>query len=508
MTNDIELPGVHGALTETGQRTSREFYAWFRRLQRALDSGSIDLNEIRALIAQLAVILGSPTGDIDDIPLPLVHRIRQGTGINVTPIEGDLRVGDVTISAEEPAPGDIPAILPIGAYFTVLDMLQSAVDQFPTPGPPGQTIRGDIGPALALMDDAASGDILPAYPPGQTPSGLSDDAHFLRGDGPSWQNALNGPLSVGHNNSPTQSLDVRGAQNLYGQSTAAPRIEVNGLHISAPDSANTALQIDTYGTGLPNIITRRALGTAASPVALTTDTVLLNQQVRGFDGTAYSLDAGSLQFFASENWTPATRGTKARLRTVIAGAAGASNRLFCSPGGNVFIGISEVTADVNLTGSGNLKTSNQLHDNNGRINREVFGSGTGTVYTMTAVSAAINFGTTDPQVTLPAAGVWALYPRCRLNANAATLGAGATNVKLRRTNNTPADVPGCFTNSLNPAFVLATQSLTIGDLPYVIYTTANTNDIIAMFGNINAAPVLGTVTCTEASILAIRLHDA
>jgi hypothetical protein len=65
----------------------------------------------------------------------------------------------------------------------------------------------------------------------------------------------------------------------------------------------------------------------------------------------------------------------------------------------------------------------------------------GTAYQLTASDAALDFGTTDPSLTLTKAGTYLLTARVRLDYNGATFSAVRTaTLKLRRTNNTAADL--------------------------------------------------------------------
>lgn len=64
--------------------------------------------------------------------------------------------------------------------------------------------------------------------------------------------------------------------------------------------------------------------------------------------------------------------------------------------------------------------------------------GSGTAYNLTATSAAVDFGTTDPTGTITAPGTYSLSGQVVLNYNAATFGAAQNiNLKFRRTNITP-----------------------------------------------------------------------
>lgn len=132
---------------------------------------------------------------------------------------------------------------------------------------------------------------------------------------------------------------------------------------------------------------------------------------------------------------------------------------------------------------------------------------TGTVYTITATSAGVDFGTTDPILTVNAAGTYLLRARVKVALNGATFSANRTlTVKLRRTNNTAADVADSTTTWIVPIVTTITDTLAVIELPEVIYTTTNANDTIQIFADISTLPSAGTISIDEASIVAIRTN--
>lgn len=65
----------------------------------------------------------------------------------------------------------------------------------------------------------------------------------------------------------------------------------------------------------------------------------------------------------------------------------------------------------------------------------------GTPYTLTTTPALLSLGTTAPVLSIDEAGTYLIAARCELNYNNATFVANRTaTIKLRRTNNTPADL--------------------------------------------------------------------
>lgn len=130
----------------------------------------------------------------------------------------------------------------------------------------------------------------------------------------------------------------------------------------------------------------------------------------------------------------------------------------------------------------------------------------GTAYQLTAVSTALAFGTTSPALTIDKAGTYLLTGRANIKYNGATFAASRTvDLKLRRTNNTAADI----TNTLitGATDVVTTKTFTFGVLntPQVLYT-ANAGDIISLFGDVSVIPTVGSLDVVEASIVALRLY--
>lgn len=130
----------------------------------------------------------------------------------------------------------------------------------------------------------------------------------------------------------------------------------------------------------------------------------------------------------------------------------------------------------------------------------------GTAYVLTTTSALLDFGTTDPSLTITQPGTYLLLSRGRIDYNAATFAAFQTvTIKLRRTNNTAADITDATTSFRTEIITALTFTASNGDLPPVIYTTANSNDIIQMWGSIGTGPSAGSIDAVEAEIVAIRL---
>lgn len=131
----------------------------------------------------------------------------------------------------------------------------------------------------------------------------------------------------------------------------------------------------------------------------------------------------------------------------------------------------------------------------------------GTAYSLTNTAAALTFGTTSPSLTITDPGTYLLLARVRVDYNGATF-AAVRNVtlKLRRTNNTAADLTNASTGFKTAVVTTVTYTADDAVIPPVIYTTQNSNDIISIFGSIDTGPTAGSIDCVEAEIIAIKIQ--
>ena len=131
----------------------------------------------------------------------------------------------------------------------------------------------------------------------------------------------------------------------------------------------------------------------------------------------------------------------------------------------------------------------------------------GIVYALTATSALLDFGTTDPSITIAIPGTYIINARIRVDYNAATFAAVRTvTLKLRRTNNTAADLTNGSAAFKTEIITTLTYTGEIVSIPLVIYTTLNSDDIIQIFGSIDVVPSAGSIDCAEAEIIAVKIN--
>jgi hypothetical protein len=142
----------------------------------------------------------------------------------------------------------------------------------------------------------------------------------------------------------------------------------------------------------------------------------------------------------------------------------------------------------------------QLHANDVSVN------GAGTVYTLTASDAAITWGTTSPAITIAAAGTWMIQAAIRFDNSGATYAADRTiNGQIERTNNTPAVIGASGMVTHSGTVTTVTNTAGFGST-VVIYTTANTNDALALFASVSVLPTAGITFVGLSKITATRLY--
>ena len=149
---------------------------------------------------------------------------------------------------------------------------------------------------------------------------------------------------------------------------------------------------------------------------------------------------------------------------------------------------------------GPLKTSDLK-----ALHQALYVYGAGTAYNVTNSSAAVDMGTTDPVRVIDSPGTYEMRCQVVLEYTAPTVSATpeTITVKLRRTNNTAADLTNITTTrKLMPNDGTKTFSQEI-NLPMAEYITLNSDDSITIFAALSAS--LTTVKVTECWIYAQRV---
>ena len=132
--------------------------------------------------------------------------------------------------------------------------------------------------------------------------------------------------------------------------------------------------------------------------------------------------------------------------------------------------------------------------------------GAGTAYSLTDTAAAIDFGTTDPAIVLDRAGTYLILGQINLTYTGATVVAETATIKVRRTNNTAADLSAVVVLDL-PTSTTLTSTYGVFQIPPFMYTTTATTDAVTLFANVSAALGAGSIDATAigTSLVAIKL---
>ncbi len=130
----------------------------------------------------------------------------------------------------------------------------------------------------------------------------------------------------------------------------------------------------------------------------------------------------------------------------------------------------------------------------------------GTVYSLTATPALIDFGTTDPSITITSPGRYLIHAGAALKYTGATYaGAQTATVTVRRTNNTAADITSATRTIQLEIVTTITGNAGMASVPPVVYQ-ATAGDILQVFGSVSATPSAGSVDVTSAEILIVKLQ--
>lgn len=143
-----------------------------------------------------------------------------------------------------------------------------------------------------------------------------------------WQHIPSGMTQV-----ESMYLDKNGGLGLGG--IVSPQTM---LHLQTQNGLQAATAMDSYGSALPALIGRHALGTVASPTQTTSLTTLLSLAAYGYQATggfATTISAG-INFVATEDQTSTAHGGRIDMRTAAAGTTTITTPLSISSTGVTF----------------------------------------------------------------------------------------------------------------------------------------------------------------------------
>lgn len=154
----------------------------------------------------------------------------------------------------------------------------------------------------------------------------------------------------------TSGLPLQSTQNTT--TLASPTTDTVGYFVGA-DGQAARLTIDCYGgSGGPQLVSRRANGTAAAPTAVVSGDGLFEYRAWGHNGSTFAHHS-VLQTLATENWGASANGYRVRFIVGVNGSAGGSIALDLNAGGNVKAGPNAGTtlAKSSLESSGSFGAS-------------------------------------------------------------------------------------------------------------------------------------------------------
>jgi hypothetical protein len=216
-------------------------------------------------------------------------------------------------------------------------------------------------------------------------------------------------------------------------------------HLTSEDGCNFFL--DSYTTGSPGFIGRKANGTSTTPTATTAGNALVSLTGRGYGDTGWSnTGVASISFNASETFTDTSKGTHITFSTTAIGATTRSERMRIIDSGDVGIGTSSPGYRLDVVGSvirlAETTTSGLAYHQFGRsaTATDNFHIGTGGDGAFRIYNG--NYGAGSPRVSVTSAGnlgVGVLSPTYKLEVSTdasiydVRVGRGAGNVASNTT---------------------------------------------------------------------------
>lgn len=306
------------------------------------------------------------------------------------------------------------------------------------------------------------------------------------------------PLSVARYDTAGVTLEGSGwvidANQNLSNTTTTINSTVRLLMVGDSTSAGVLMTRHADTVASPTINLQKSRGSEATPTV-----VLVNDQSGNINMAAYGRNAGD------------TADTMLNLSVIrgIVQSVDAQNRLggallfFTSSGASAV-----ATEKVRITQEGHLLiTTGELQTAGARVNYSLAVYASGAAYALTATPALLDFGTTDPSLVLDKAGTYMLSGRVALRYNAATFAANRTvTLKIRRTNNTAADLANASITVQTEVVTTHTGHCATAVLPLIVYPTATTTDILQLFGSMDVVPSAGSLDAFEASLVATRLY--
>ena len=170
--------------------------------------------------------------------------------------------------------------------------------------------------------------------------------------------------------------------------------------------------------------------------------------------------------------------------------------------------VNGTTTTTGLTVNGNAVTVTEacsIPVNTESSIEESYSSGDG--YTLTTTPTQITYSVTTPEINIGTPGTYLLTARNQFKFVATTISTERTStISLYRSNNTPGNLTNGTVTAMASKLVVAETGTFVDQTWSCIYTTANTDDNIQLYGSYDADPTSGTIVASESSIIAVRLY--
>lgn len=137
-----------------------------------------------------------------------------------------------------------------------------------------------------------------------------------------------------------------------------------GLQVATADGTSSVIETDAFGSGLsPAFNSRRSLGTAAAPTAVTASLTLGSFTAGGYDGTAWTgAPPVNLSELAAENWSATGHGTSFRFFNTPIGSLTQGAQMTLEADGTLYVG-ANTSPTANNKGVGTVNAAGGYYVN-------------------------------------------------------------------------------------------------------------------------------------------------
>lgn len=246
----------------------------------------------------------------------------------------------------------------------------------------------------------------------------------------------------------------------------------------SPWDDDRGLSVNLRAIGKPN------LGTASEPL-----------------GTVYATSVVGQEILANNSFLEATDAAGTGVLKLVKGDATDNTVINAKTGKVIKLEVNEVV--IGTASATALTYPSYLLSDGSDKNYPVGAAAAGDTVALTNSFAVLD---SNANITLDKAGKYLIFAQVNLQFAGATFAASRTvTLKVRRTNNTAADVTGAITVLGTGVVTTVTGTFASVLIPIVTYTTALTSDILTVQGVVSVVPSAGALNATEVSLVATRL---